>query len=281
MGSLPNGRQLPRLLLKKLLSSVDMSNRQELCNSEAQAPTTVFRTKCIVNGHPTEALIDSGASGMFISGRFVQRYELATRKKKDGGYELMAVDGSSLPDVDSETMPLPLVFQQHHEEIVLDIVPMARHDVVLGVPWLEKHNPNVDWKRRVLTFERCSCVTDIHPGRRQSSTTDERRTFCDTERQSPQELQIVSPSSTGAGLDPPDHKVRTKEGSHAPSEIPEEFKKWKRLFQEEEGLAALPRHQPWDHRIKLQPGKEPPWGPLYALSEKEQIAVVGEPEQAF
>ena len=79
-------------------------------------------------------MIDSGASGTFISQQFVQRNGIATRKKIDGGYELTAVDGSSLPDVDSETMPLHLAFQQHYEKIVLDIVPIARHDIVLGTP---------------------------------------------------------------------------------------------------------------------------------------------------
>ncbi|OQN95116.1 hypothetical protein B0A48_18806, partial [Cryoendolithus antarcticus] len=58
-------------------------------------------------------------------------------------------------------------------------------------------------------------------------------------------------------------------GTHAPPEIPEEYRKWQRLFQEEEGADALPTHQPWDHRIDLQPGKEPPWGPLYQQSGKE------------
>ena len=71
---------------------------------------------------------------MFISERLVRQLGIATRKKQDGGYDLKAVDGSDLPSVDSETMPLPLVFQAHHEEVVLDIVPMARHDVVLGTP---------------------------------------------------------------------------------------------------------------------------------------------------
>ncbi len=46
----------------------------------------------------------------------------------------MAVDGSPLPDVSSETMPLRLTIQKHHEEVVLDVVPIARHDIVLGTP---------------------------------------------------------------------------------------------------------------------------------------------------
>ena len=53
---------------------------------------------------------------------------------KDGGYKLTAVDGSALPDVDSETMPLLLSFGEYYEDITLDVVPIARHIIVLGIP---------------------------------------------------------------------------------------------------------------------------------------------------
>jgi hypothetical protein len=46
----------------------------------------------------------------------------------------MAVDSLLLPDVDSETTLLSLTIQQHYETIVLDVVPIARHDIVLGTP---------------------------------------------------------------------------------------------------------------------------------------------------
>ena len=54
-----------------------------------------------------------------------------------------------------------------------------------------------------------------------------------------------------------------------PLEIPEEYEESESLFQEETTTAALPKHQPWDHEIKLQPGKKPGFGPIYSLSEKE------------
>ena len=41
------------------------------------------------------------------------------------------------------------------------------------------------------------------------------------------------------------------------------------MFREEETLAALPKHQTWDHEIKLEPGKKPTFEPIYSLSEKE------------
>ncbi len=183
---------------------------------------------------------------------------------------MMAVDGSPLPDVDNETVPLSLVFQKHHEEIVLDVLPTARHDIVLGTPWLERHNPSIDWITRVLKFERCSCVTDIYPRHRQRSALDERRQLNETQRQSPKtEQHRASPDSTDNDPDPVVSRSEKQGGSNAPPEIPEEFKKWKRLFQEEEGAAALPRRQPWDHEIILQPNAKIPWGPLYPLSPKE------------
>ena len=35
----------------------------------------------------------------------------------------------------------------------------------------------------------------------------------------------------------------------------------------------LPPHRSFDHAIDLQEGTKPPWGPLYALSEKELTAL--------
>ena len=79
-----------------------------------------------------------------MSNDYISQNGIATRKKKDGGYGLTVVDGSALPDVDSKTMLLPLSFGEHHEDITLDVVPIARHTIVLGIPWLRKYNPSID-----------------------------------------------------------------------------------------------------------------------------------------
>ena len=150
----------------------------------------------------------------------------------------------------------------------MDVVPIARHDVVLGTLWLERHNPHIDWRKRVLRFERCDCVIDISLLYRQRSVMDERRQIGEIDRQSTTTPRKGS-DSTDTSKVLPGHEVRVEGGSNAPPEIPREFKRWKRLFQEETGLEALPKHQPWDYRIPIQPGKEPPFGLLYALSQRE------------
>ena len=88
-----------------------MSKRRELLNIQAPyEERPVFKTNCTINGNELEAMIDSGASGTFVSGEFVKRHGIATRKKQDGGYSLIAVDGLALPSVDNKTVLLSLVF---------------------------------------------------------------------------------------------------------------------------------------------------------------------------
>ena len=70
-------------------------------------------------------------------------------------------------------------------------------------------------------------------------------------------------------------KSKLQEGVVTPPEIPGEYKEYESLFQEETTTAALPKHQPWDHGIKLQPGKKPGFGPIYSLSEKELQVLCG------
>jgi hypothetical protein len=152
---------------------------------------------------------------------------------------------------------------------------MANHYIVLGMPWLKQHNPTIDWRSKVLRFQGCDCVIDPRPTHRQRSVVDERkgqtrtRTAC-VAITSTKASSENDTGSAGTGLGgQTGHEARVSEGSHAPSDIPEQYSKWKRLFQEEENANALPRHQPWDHEIRLEPGKQPTFGPIYALSEKE------------
>ena len=246
-----------------------------------------FKTPVLINGRRTVAMIDSGATGTFISSRLVEKFGITTRKKQDD-YELSVVDGSQLETrVDKETEPLPVAIQQHHEELTFDVVPMASHDIILGMPWLKTHNPNIDWESREVLFERCGCVTTTHPGHRQRSMTDEKQHRTTAEIC---EISTSNKDDYNGRSDSADSRegqrrrlARVSEGSHAPSVIPgilkkyptlqtgipQVYKKWEYLFQEEETAAALPIHQPWDHEIRLEQGKQPTFGPIYALSEKE------------
>ena len=119
--------------IRKRRSPKRRGGRRELLNIALVLLVLLFYTKCIVNGYRIIAIIDLGATGNFISRRFVNENRIATYKKNNG-YELIVVNGLRLPDVDSKTILLLLAIQRYYEEITLDILNTASYDIVLGMP---------------------------------------------------------------------------------------------------------------------------------------------------
>ena len=153
---------------------------------------------------------------------------------------------------------------------------MASHDLVLGMPWLKRNNPAIDWRTGTFTLHRGECAIALKPSHRQPSMEDEKTT-------QPREFGSASTKddanrnqrsgSARHDLVQSDALTRVSEESRAPSVIPEIYRRYKDLFQEEVLAKALPKHQPWDHEIKLEAGKQPTFGPIYQLSEKELKAL--------
>ena len=55
-------------------------------------------------------------------------------------------------------------------------------------------------------------------------------------------------------------------------EIPLEFRRYHKVFSDEE-LQRLPKHQPWDHKIDLIPGKQMRKISVYHLTPPEKVAL--------
>jgi len=59
---------------------------------------------------------------------------------------------------------------------------------------------------------------------------------------------------------------------HKTTKIPPEFHKYAKVFSDEEAQ-RLPKHQPWDHKIDLQPGLQMRKTSVYRLTPPEMIAL--------
>jgi len=104
-----------------------------------------------VNNICVTSFIDCGASGhAFVSKAFAQRLSLPlsslTNSVPLSGFEGHQID--SLTDFTS----FELEINRHKETIFAYILNTSKHELVLGLPWLEKHNPYVNWKSHTLTF---------------------------------------------------------------------------------------------------------------------------------
>ena len=122
-----------------------MKGPLEECNNTTRVlqqtnSTSYARTFCTpirLESHRLTTMINFDATRNFVSSSLVDRKGLPTQKKKDA-YSLVTINEDSLKGNDEmiieEIIFLTMTFQQHHEELTLNIVRMTNHDIVLGMP---------------------------------------------------------------------------------------------------------------------------------------------------
>ena len=108
------------------------------------------------------ALVDSGSSGNFIHHATALAFGFPTQAKKGRGYPINTVDGSPVShtggSVITQTIPMEMITPGGHiEVIVLDITNLGEEKMILGMPWLVKHNPTFDWSTRTIELVQCKC----------------------------------------------------------------------------------------------------------------------------
>ena len=99
----------------------------------------------------TRAMLDCGGQGSFINREFCQVYQIP-QVLKPTPLPLILADGQSSRGGDvTHYTPLLLNIAGNAETIALD-TSMTAHDIILGIPWLNKHNPSINWGSSPKTF---------------------------------------------------------------------------------------------------------------------------------
>uniref|UniRef100_A0A4W5NN01 ribonuclease H n=1 Tax=Hucho hucho TaxID=62062 RepID=A0A4W5NN01_9TELE len=142
-----------------------------------------------------------------------------------------ALDGRSTGEVTHSTVPVQLRFSGNHSETIQFLIASPHVPVVLGLSWLQKHNPMIDWTT--------SSILGWSP-------------FCHSHC-----LQAAQPSSSRL----PQDVSKTVDVSA----IPTEYHDLLEVFSKARAT-SLPPHRPYDCAIDLLPGTTPPRGRLYSLS---------------
>ena len=203
-----------------------------------------------------KTMIDSGATSNFIHQDLVNRLDIPMIEKPQP-LPLDVIDGTPISSgkITHHTAPLVIrVSPDHTETLTFNIIPLGKYDVVLGSPWLSRHNPKIDWTNRSIRFDSSNCQKAcLRPTATGRVDLLSAQTFAATLDSDTVTTGVITLSAT----------------SDLPSvELPVELKEFQPLF-EEQAAKRLPPHQPWDHEIPLQEGKQPPYGPIYSLSETE------------
>ena len=103
-----------------------------------------------------KALLDSGATGMFIDHAYIKANCLPTWTLSSP-IPIHNVDGT-LNEAGSmtEIMELVLRYRNHSERAFFTVTGLGSQKVIMGHSWLQKHNPDIDWVTEEVKMSRCS-----------------------------------------------------------------------------------------------------------------------------
>jgi len=100
-----------------------------------------------------KALVDSGCTRTEIDEQLVKDKRIPT-KSIDFSFEVFNADGTKNGEV-TKVAPLEIEINGHKETLEAVVMDLDGTNMFLGHDWLVKHNPEVNWKNRIIKFTRC------------------------------------------------------------------------------------------------------------------------------
>jgi len=106
-------------------------------------------------GITVEALLDSGATGLVMSSEFAKKQGFKL-KKLERPMNVRNVDGSLNKEGPIEnTVEVNIYYQGYRKRTEIDVIGGQKWTVILGMPWLAHHNPEIDWRIGEVKIMRC------------------------------------------------------------------------------------------------------------------------------
>ena len=106
-------------------------------------------------GITVEALLDSRATGLVMSSEFTRKQGFKL-KRLERPMHVRNIDGSLNKERSIEyTVEVNIYYQGYRERTEINVIGGQKWMVILEMPWLAHHNPEINWKIGEVKMMRC------------------------------------------------------------------------------------------------------------------------------
>ena len=106
-------------------------------------------------GVAVKALLDSGATGLFMDTTFAKEKGFKMEKLKRH-LLVKNVDGIvNAWGAITHQVECNIFFKGHVERARMDVCNLGKTELILGMPWLVAHNPEINWKKGEVKMTHC------------------------------------------------------------------------------------------------------------------------------
>ena len=241
----------------------------------------------------TKTLLDCGAGGIFLDQNFARKHNLRTTKLEQP-IRARNVDGTdNKQGTICYYMDLNIKIGDRTFLERFYITGLGNQKIILGLPWLRKHNPEIDWEKGTVTWrnsEQSKDLVKLWQQKRESIRKEQQPSMKEEEDQETAKNHSSNPLSDTDTillelLDTEDEvwintktnmatslaaEANSKKPKLTPKQlVPEEYHEYLDVFDEEKAN-RYPESRPWDHKIEMKTGFKPKLFKTYNLTPEEQ-----------
>ena len=235
-------------------------------------------------GITVEVLLDSGATGLVMSSEFARKKGFKL-KKLERLMQVRNVDGSfNRKGPIENTVEVNVYYKGHVERTEIDVIGGQKWGVILGMPWLERHNPEIDWKTGEVKMTRCpeECGRQWRPVQGKSGWEKQKEEEVKEEKEKRKEEKEKKKKKKGGTVEVrkmaeewelwDEEEEAAKSEADAKKLVPEKFHKWIKVFGKKQS-ERMPTRKIWDHTIDTKEGFIPKKGKVCPLLREEREEV--------
>jgi len=220
-------------------------------------------------GITVEALLDSGATELVMSSEFARKQGFKL-KKLERPMQVRNVDGSFNKEGPiKNTMEVNVYYKGHVERTEIDVIGGQKWSVILGMPWLARHNLEIDWKTGEVRMTRCpeECGRQWRPVQGKSGWEKQKeeeakeeagRKREENEKKRKQKkgrtMEVKKVAEEWEIWDEEEEAARSE--AKAKKLVPEKFHRWIKVFRKKQS-ERMPTRKLWDYEIDVKEGFVP------------------------
>jgi len=207
-------------------------------------------------------------------------------KKLERPMQVRNVDGSFNKEGPIEnTVEVNIYYQGHRERMEIDVIGGQKWSVILEMPWLACHNPEIDWRTGEVKITKCpeECGKQWRPVQGKSGWEKQKEEEAKEEAgRKREEKEKKKKQRKGGTVEVrkvgEEWEIWDKEEEAAKLEVeakklvPEKFYEWIKVFEKKQ-LERMPMRKLWDHAIDVKEGFILRKGKVYPLSREEREEV--------
>jgi len=193
-------------------------------------------------GITVKVLLDSGATGILIDWRMAAKHGFRLQKLKRP-ITVRNVDGTNnSTGAITHQVEVNMYYKGHIERIRMDVCDLGKTEVILGMPWLQAYNPEINWETGEVKMTKCPPLCG-----RNEKLKGKRRVKRVAMLEEEKIVRWAADDKEDWGRE---EKV---EADHRKIEemAPKKFLRWKKVFGKVESERMLTR-KIWDHTIDLK-----------------------------